>query len=210
MGRNTYALAVPPERDFDRREQLLDLLPGQRELREQARQYQLMAASLQQSPKLARTLAEAFAMAFGFDAMPAAVYIDPAQVQTSATGDTISAGTPMFRESDEDVALSPLGDPGDVTATNPVFLGVTVFDGEQSAGPVRVTATGQDGVIYARVQGPVDVNDPVGMGDSVVDYLEGSPSLAVGSALEAIEDGSTQLIAVRTGGGGGGMPVWLA
>jgi hypothetical protein len=213
IGRNTYAMVVPPERDFDRREQLLDLLPGQRELREQARQYQLMAASLQQSPRLARTLAEAFAMAFGFDSMPGAVFIDPDQLQTSAPGEpaqTLDAGTPIFRESDEDVAYSPFGESGDVTPTNPVFLGVTVFHNEQPNGPVRVTATGQDGVICARVQGPVDVNDSVGMGDGVLDYLEGSPTLTVGSALEAIDDDSTQLISVRTGGGGGGSPVWLA
>ena len=60
-------LHVPPERDFDRRAQLLNLLPGMRELREEARQMRLIGASLRQNPKLARTMLEAFAMAFGLN-----------------------------------------------------------------------------------------------------------------------------------------------
>ena len=42
---------VPPERDFDRRAQLINLLPGQRELREEARQMKVIGASLRQNPK---------------------------------------------------------------------------------------------------------------------------------------------------------------
>jgi len=206
-------LHVPPERDFDRRAQLLNLLPGQRELREEARQLRLVGASLRQNPKLARTMLEAFAQAFGLDAMPAAAYVDPDMLDSaplSGVASSLLAGTPLFKESGDGVTLSPLGGPGDVTADDPVFVGVTVLDGQRVDGPVHVTAMGDNGVIYARVMGPVNTNDAVGLpGDGVQAHLSGSPKLTVGNVLEAVDDGQIQLVPVRTSGGGGGDPVWL-
>lgn len=208
VGPNSYALQVPPERDFERRAQLLQLLPGQRELKEEARQLRLIAASLQQNPRLARTILEAFALAFGLDAMPASVYIDPAFEYSV----TLPAGTPMYREADSQLSLAH-GDA--VEPLNPVFQGVTVFDGEKSDGPVRVTATGDNGTIFVRVKGPVKLNDSVGLGDSVQTYLEtgNHVSLAVGNVLEEITGAETRLVPVRvTGAGGSGgevLPVWL-
>jgi ribosomal protein S28E/S33 len=207
-GPNSYVLQVPPERDFERRAQLLQLLPGQRELKEEARQLRLIAASLQQNPRIARTILEAFTMAFGLDAMPASVYVDPAFEYSVA----LPAGTPMYREADSRLSLAH-GDA--VEALNPVFQGVTVFDGEKSDGPVRVTATGDNGTIYARVKGPVKVNDAVGLADSVQTYLEtgNKVSLTVGNVLEEITGAETRLAPVRvTGAGGSGgevLPVWL-
>ncbi|HVM51256.1 MAG TPA: hypothetical protein VMU04_24715 [Candidatus Acidoferrum sp.] len=300
-------LHVPPERDFDRRAQLINLLPGQRELREEARQLRLVGASLRQNPKMARTLLEAFAMAFGLDAMPATAYVDPDMLEAKRTGNiqhptsniqhprgetglagmktssggiansqspiaeteksglagtlalpgeetkrggniqhptsniqhprretglagmktgsggiansqspiakaagapevqTLRAGTPLFKESGERVVLSPLGAVGEVVASDPVFVGVTVLDGQPVNGPLHVTATGDGGVIYARVKGPVSTNDPVGLPPDttgVQAYLTGNPKLAVGNVLEPITSTSIGLVQVRVGGAG--------
>jgi len=205
-------LHVPPERDFDRRAQLLNLLPGMRELREEARQMRLVGASLRQNPKLARTMLEAFAMAFGLDAMPAAAYVDPDMLDdTEGTPSTLAAGTPLFKESGDAVVLSPLGNPGDVVAVDPVFVGVTVLDGQRVDGPLHVTATGDNGVIFARVQGPVSTNDPVGLPSDdlgVQTYLTGAPKLPIGQVLAPVTDGVIELVPVRTNGAGGGDFHW--
>jgi hypothetical protein len=205
-------LNTPPERDFDRRAQLLNLLPGQRELKETARQLQLDAAVLRQSPKLARTVLEAYTLGFGLDGLPQPAVIDPAA--TPAPSGKLAVGTPLFKESGTNLALTPQGPapgaPGAVTASQPVFVGVTVYHNEPADAPVHVTAAGDNGMIYARVKGSVAVNDPVGLGASVQAYLEGSPTLAVGTVLEAIATAVVALVPVRVaGGGGGGDPVWL-
>ena len=140
VGGNQYMLQVPPERDYDRRAQLIQLLPGQKELREEARQYGVAAAALKQNPRLLRTMAEAFVMAFGFDAVPAAVFID--RGHNPGTLPPIGAGVPMFREVGNRVAIAPNSQ---VTPTNPVYMGVSTYEGQAADGPVRVTGTGDGG-----------------------------------------------------------------
>lgn len=195
LGRLVWRLHGEPERDFDRRQQLLQLLPGQRELREEARQLQALAIGLKHNPRLVKTVLEAFYQAIGLDAPPATVFIDPSLVTT----ETLPAGAPVYREVGKEVALA-----GAVQPTAPVFLGVTVLDGEELGGPVRVTASGDNGVVLARVKGPVAQNDEVGLGTTVQTHVEGKPKLAIGTVLEGVASGETRLCRVRVAGGGGG------
>ena len=206
----SVVMHVPPERDFDQRAQLVNLLPGQRELREEARQLKTIGASLRQNPKMQRTLMEAFAMAFGHDATPAATYVDPAQAARARKADDgkawkVMAGTPLFKEAGASVVASPLGTSPPVKLADPVFVGVTVLHNERLDGPLHFTAHGDGGVVYARVKGPVKTNDPVGLPPDSVGvqtYLSGSPRLTVGQALESVS-GGVALIPVRTNGTSG-------
>jgi hypothetical protein len=197
-----------PDRDYDRRQQLLQLLPGQRELKEEARQMQALALGLKHNPRLVKTLVEAFHTTMGLDAMPATVFMDP--IYNPGALPALAAGTPIWRQAGSEAVMAH----GDlVTPTgDEVFLGVTVFDQEKPAGPIRVTGTGDNGVVLARVKGPVGQGSAVGLGgDAVQTYLVGNPNVGVGTALQAVADGVTALIRVRAagGGGGGGFPVWL-
>ena len=201
-----YAAQVEPERDFDRRAQLLHLLPGQRELIEEARQQELVALAFQANPQAMQQVLAAFHAMMGLDAPPAVVVTDPAFDPGSLPA--LPLGTPMWRAGNE--AALAHGDAVDALG-NEVFLGVTVFDQESAAGPIRVTAAGDQGVVVARVQGPINAGDVVGLGDTVQTYLVGSPTQAsVGTALEAVGGAVVALARVRVSGGGGGdLPVWL-
>ena len=206
----TY-LQPDQEREFDRKAQLAPLFPGQQELRDQAYQLEISAVAMRQFPKQAKLIMDLFHLLMGLDSPPNVTYI-----QDGTTGDfgPLAIGTPLFRESGENLPGMPdnaEADAGTNHYTQPVFLGVTVVDNEDSSGPVRVTSAGDHGVVQARVKGPVAVNDAVGIAadKGARDYLAGSPGLAVGQALEAITDSAIHFISVRMGvaGKAGGLNV---
>jgi len=131
---------------------------------------------------------------------------------------TLPVGTPLV------INPQPAGQSGNATAVAPAsvtaqatnqFAGVTIRHNESTNRAFCVQTIGDT---YARVMGPVNANDPIGLSaaggsDFATNgaYLVGSGTPAVGLALEPISGSSVQLIKVRlgSGGGGGGDPVWL-
>lgn len=194
-GSNVFGLKTEVERDFDRRATLQPLLPGQRELKEEANEFRTLAGALRQNRNFAQLLVDTFHDLYGFDAPPTTVFIDPATV----TGQAFPAGTPLWREATE--TLSPNAGPA-VNIAQPVLVGVTIQDGARDAGPIRITSSGVDGVAMVRCKGPLALDDVVGFHDAtnIADTFlvkDGKPG--VGSALDAIADSSTKLIRVRMG-----------
>lgn len=207
-GRRVVVAHNEPERDFDRRAQLVSLLPGQRELKEEARQMQAIAAGLRSNPRLVQTLLEAFHTSMGLDGMPATVFMDPAF--DPGILPALPLGTPLWRQPTSEVVMAH----GDAVAPtgSELFVGVTVMDNERAAGPLRATGTGDNGIVLARVKGPVMQGATVGLGgDAVQTYLVSSPNQSVGVVQEEVTGTVTKLVRVRvTGGGSGGaFPVWL-
>lgn len=199
-------LHLEPERAFERRAQLDPLFPGQDALRTEARQLKLSSLILRQNPRMLRTLVDTFHLLLGQSAPPNTVQIEPTAVFS------LAAGTPLFRDPTAKVCWKP--DDASSTARTPaVFAGITTIEPQSSAGGVRATTTGAGGVVQARVMGPVAVGDSVGLLTYAKTYLEGSPSVAVGQALEAISGSTVALIKVRFGGTGGGTSttdaIWI-
>lgn len=208
--RGTPYLQLEGERDFTKRATLDTPLAGQAELRHESNQLRLQAALLLKNPRLSRMLVDTFHRIMGLDATPdTVVFQDRATVQ-------LPVGAPVFREMTAKTPFRPRAS-GAPTFTHPVFMGVTVVDGEWADGPVRVTRLGNDGVVLARVRGPVALNDPLGVSEesgnkAALDYLSRNSTLPVLQALEEVSEGETRLIrarAVGAGGGGGSDPVWL-
>lgn len=201
-------LQIEPEREFERRHQLNPLLPGQRELRQEANQLKLAASFLRRNPNQARTLVELFHHLMGLDAMPVRYQLLGDYV---ANGGLLPAGTPLFRSATARLPQVPDDDDGFSTIEQPVFCGATVVHNEPANAQVRTTATGDGGVILVRVKGPVAVNEAVGMPKDNEDeelgscrtYLTTAPKLAVGNALEVVSGAVVKYIQVRTNGAGG-------
>jgi hypothetical protein len=110
--------AFEPERNLDRIKREQALLPGQEELREQARQLRLLAAGLRANPGFRRMLVEFLR------GSEEAVLLRPSG---AADPPPLAVGTPLWREPNERTATAALG-PG---AT--VFVGVTVRQQERPA-----------------------------------------------------------------------------
>jgi hypothetical protein len=94
-------------------------------------------------------------------------------------------------------------------AVHKVFMGVTVRHNENAGKPIRVQ---QKGVALVRVQGPVAVDDTLGLAVvSPFDVLVKNGPVSVGKALQAIPDATIRVISVRLGAGGGGSqaPTWI-
>ena len=205
---------LPPEREFDRRSQLDALFSGQDALRQEVNQLRLSAAVLRNSPQLLATLVDTFHRIMGLDAPPSTIVI--AKGPANAYG-SLTAGTPLFRQVGTNNPVMPNQS---LTVTNPEFVGVTVMDNDSSTGGVRVTRTGDNNVVQARVMvtAPMSAGATVGLGTGgVTDYLVASPTLTVGTLQEDLSQlTSGQLnqvylcrITVAGAGGGGGDPVWL-
>ena len=203
-------LQLEPEREFDRRSQLAALFSGQSELRQQANQLKLQAAILRANPRIAQTLTETFHRLMGLDA--------PTQTVLIAGGlaggyGSVAVGTPLFREAGNNNATWP---DGSKKFTNPVFVGVAVMHSENSAGGVRVTATGDNGVVQVMLR--LQATDapapgvPVGLGSDKLARLtlELNPSLAVGTLLDDWSQNQAARVVftrvrIGTTGGGGFM-----
>ena len=112
----------------------------------------------------------------------------------------LPVGTPLWRDAGAKVARVP----GTANAVAPVFVGVTVRDGEALAGAIGVTSLGRGGVILARVQGPVAMDAVVGRvatvgATTVADRLMVGGLPAVGTVLKAITAAVVELVPVRVG-----------
>lgn len=205
-GRQVVSYRREVERDFDRRAQLLPLLPGQRELKEESNQFRVVAAGLRANAEFRRSLIPTFYNLMGLDA-------HPYPVRLAQGGGTIGTGTPVFRDGvakyDNGKPVNPIM-PGSNLGGNPlqspVFVGATVFHGERGSGPVRVTGFGDGGVLIMRVKGPVSVGDRVGYDKANnSDYLISGGDPAVGAMQEEIKDAKVRLVRVKVIQGGGGM-----
>lgn len=200
-------LTLEAEREFDRKAQLAPLLAGQAELRDQANQLRSEAGFLLKHPRISRMLMDTFHLLMGMDSVPD---ITKLTFDSGVTeGATLSAGTPLFRESDGNNAILP-NDASPTTVDDPVFMGVTVVKREPANGPIRTTRTGQGNVVFARVKGPVSNGDAVGISGQALTYLVTSPKNAVGNCLDKWTDTSIRLARVQVSGAGGlSGPVWL-
>ena len=128
---------------------------------------------------------------------------------------TLAVGTPIRKvpttaaagtQSTNTIATAP----AKVTANDTVFVGVTVRHNEDQTKPFNVQAVGE---VPARVMGPVNENDSVGLGPPGADntYLVKGGSPSVGRCRQKIATAVVKLIKVDLGSGGGASqgPVWL-
>ena len=206
------------QRDFERRAQLSAMFPKQAELRQEADQHRIMAATMKARPDWMRRLQRAFGRHFGIGNIEP----EPAIMETAASESaTLPAGTPVWKAPmtrDEPVAKHTRAvKPSAVTAEHSVFCGLTVHEAELVSLPHAVVRTGY---AVARVLGPVSSGDALGrrqegyaLENEENDYLmkaEGTGS--VGIAMADVDgDGPTELIPVYLGvggSGGGGEAVW--
>lgn len=200
-----------PERELDRRTLQNSLLPGQAELRQRAEVARAIASSFKQMPYVRRLLDRLLNGTLGNE--------DPLQLTwfnaVPDLGPTMPIGTVIrkkpttmtFSGNTNTVATSPDA----ISPQDTVFVGVTVRQDEPVDKPFKVQRTG---LALARVQGPVSVDDSLGLASSATDweYLvkDGTPS--VGKAQQEITGETVTLIQVALGSGGGGgevLPVWL-
>ena len=186
---------IEAARDFDRRESLQPLLPGQRELKVEANQTRLLGAALRANRRSAKTIREAFHDIFGYDTPPTGVTLGTV-TGGPAVPTVVNSGVPLWRESDAATLNAPGASvtgglplaPGS-TVVRPVFAGATVHEGSPGAGTVAVTLTGINGVVLARVIGPVVIGDRVGfdqVGGKAGLYLVRHGQPVVGRVQEAI------------------------
>lgn len=200
-----------PERELDRRTLQNSLLPGQAELRQRAEVSRAIASSFKQMSYVRRLLDKLLNGTLGNE--------DPLQLTwfnaVPETGPTMPIGTVIRKKpttigggaNTNTVATSPDA----VSPQDNVFVGVTVRQDEPVDKPFKVQKTG---TALVRVQGPVSVDDSLGLAASTTDweYLIKDGSPGVGKALQNISADTVQLIQVALGSGGGGgevLPVWL-
>jgi hypothetical protein len=181
--------AFEPERNLDRIKREQALLPGQEELREQARQLRLLAAGMKANPGFRRMLV---------DFLRGSEETALLRPSDGTNPSPLPVGTPLWREPNGRAATA---------APSPsanVFVGVTVRDQERAVGKVPVRSSGE---VLARVQGPVKANDPVGkaaLALTQAGHLVAGGQSPVGQALADIAGAVVNLIPVRLGAGGGG------
>lgn len=183
------------ERRFDRirREQLL--LPGQSELKAEARALRLLSSSVRSAPDLRNSMQ---ALLRGTVEPPMLLR----GVQNPA--EPMEVGTPLWGwhstpEEPERPEAQPLG-------VHNSFFGVTTRQNEPAGGLLAVRRTG---LVHARVRGPVSPNEVVGRPQplridestwAVPPYLVGRGDPVVGVAQSAVADGETRLIPVLISG----------
>jgi hypothetical protein len=201
-------LMLEPEREFDRRSQLAALFAGQDELRQAANQLKLSAVLLKANPQILHDLVQTYHLLLGLDTPPFTGLITGGPTGSLPA---LAVGTPLFRNTAANVAAVPNGG---TALTNPVFMGVTLMDGEATNGGVRMTATGSGGIVQVRVlvASALAAGTAVGLGTDKQphDYLVSSPGLAVGtlvddfSGLTGAALGKVYFCRVRVTGGSGG------
>lgn len=178
-----------PERELDRRTLQNTLFPGQQELRQHAQDQKRFNAVLKQTPKNLFSLFQRLLRGeVDGNLFPTRF------VPGSALAATLAVGTPIVRGPTAGCATAP----GSVGTGDSVFVGVTVRHNEPTGGTFYVRQQGQT---LARVQGPVAVNDPIGLSGNG-DCLKKSGTPSVGRALEAIAGSAVTTIMVQLGAGG--------
>lgn len=203
-----FAVAqIEPEREFDRKAQLSPLFPGQEQLRVEANQQKLDAASLGQDKKQAQMIADTFHRLHGYSEPPPTTALNTPPVVPVL----LPFGTPLFRDADKNLPVVP---DNATVLTTPVFVGVTVMDNQTTAGQVAVTATGASGIVQARVKlaatDQPKAGDPVGLaGDKTArDYFVTNPGQATGTLVDDFSHNTTDRIVIArvrfaSAGGGG-------
>ena len=200
-----------PERELDRRTQTNSLFPGQAELRVQAEYARKLASAFKQLPGIRRSLSDLISGQIGSDQPLTSTYFGGAagttpipvgtvirKIPTDNTGTQPKNTIPVApaQVATVTVAAAAAGTPGPN-----VFVGVTVRDQEDPTMPFKVQSTGKG---LALVQGPVNINDPVGLSDGTSNNtcLVKSGPTPVGNVLQAITDTTIKLVEVMLGVGG--------
>lgn len=194
-----------PERELDRRTMQNALLPGQAELRQRAQDARNLASAFRQMPQVGKLLSALLTGNLGQESPLQLVWLagPPANAR-------LAVGTPIRKKPTSSGANTVGTYPTNVGAGDTVFMGLTVRDQEDATKPFYVQSTGP---ALARVQGPVNENDTVGLTGTNDTWLikDGTPS--VGKALQAIGGSTLQVIQVALGSGGGAsggvLPIWL-
>lgn len=185
------------ERDFTRLLRQQSSVPGQAELRAEARQFRLIAGGLKAlGPAWARELAWTFRGRFGSDEATYAALANGSGL--------LELGTPLWKQPSANGAQTRAVMPPSATASHSVFAGVTTRQHEDAARPLYLQKTGE---ILARVRGPVSAGEIVAQ-SAGNDFLAGKASAAatapeVGKAQWPLAEGVTALIPVLVGAGGG-------
>lgn len=211
-----------PERDFERRIQLIQLAPGQLELRDTARAQTAFAAALRSSPKYNQNLLTAYYYRYGNGETLTHVAIADADSDRGP----LAAGTPLWKapslNNGTNMTQTKASLPEDVDpSTDTVFAGVTIRDNEDPSsyffvGLQRLPLQ-RDGWGLVRVMGPASVGDTLvqatQVGIEIPDYLvsqsQGGANVTAGAPVagtlqQAVAaDGQAHLVMVRFGQGGG-------
>ena len=187
---------LEPPRNFERRLANDRLLPGERELRQQARELTWQSKMLAANPSARRSLSDALRHTLGYDAPPEVVLLTNASGQANGSG-AIQAGCPLWREgnTDRDAAKRVLRP--EVAPTRPVFAGVAVQSSAHVNGPIQVTRTGTGNTILATVKARA-TEIPA---NTLVGYSAGNPWLVPleRDTPEIPAVGRTQLTIAATG-----------
>jgi hypothetical protein len=190
-----------PERDFERKIQLLQLAPGQAELRDDARATWGLVAALRHNPKFIQLLIKAFHDRYGSGSPLLQVTMQVEDITP------LNGGTPLWSAAAVNTGGYMTGllaaepedsDPSDT----PVFVGATVRD-QESTSATQYLSLQRDGLGLVRVMGPANVGDSVGM-SAGNDYLVSGGTPAVGTVLQAVPDSNPHLVQVQLGAGAGG------
>ncbi len=161
-----------PERDLERRSEQASLFPGQRELRDQADQYEKVAEFFKQQP---RSFVNFLVRYLRGETQPGqvtgVVWFKPRAGGIPA-GAVVPVGTPL-RGAKTSLATYPLDV---VPGTDNLFLGATTRANQPADHSLPLQTTGQG---YVRVLGPVRKNDAVGLASTATDWLVkgGTPSV---------------------------------
>lgn len=188
-------------RSFERRIANERLLPGERELRQQARDQGYQARMLKGSPAGRRSLRDALHRTLGFDAPTTTVVLTTDAAGTRPTGAVLPAGTPLWREGSATRAeAARIVSPRVATPlVKPIFVGVTVEHEAPVAGGLKISRTGSGNVIMAQVKIPDDVNELEA--GTAVGYSAGNTYLAPAAAGGTDMVGKTQRKLTTTTGG---------
>lgn len=187
------------ERRFDRLRRQDLLLPGQAELRQEARSLRQLAAATRGSADTAVALQSW--LTGGADTPPTPIAGAPAGV-------TLPAGTPLWGlHSTPEDPQRPVWEPTGFHYTT--FHGVTTRHGDRADGLIPTRRTGE---IRALVRGPVEPNQSVGRasGEEMGRWLVVGGDVAVGIARSFVPEGEVRLIPVLVGDGGekGHVKAW--
>lgn len=211
------------ERDFDRSVQMQQLLPGTRELRQEANLMRSTAEAFRTDPALQRELVNALHGRLGgrpdlqpviidtplggglkLDVgtplwKPPTVMTDNAQPGTGGSAQSLDPNATTDVQATQTRALLPANTDEETSH----FLGVTVRHQERAEEPLRVQASGE---ALARVMGPVSAGDSVcrSNGNAYLAPADKDSTGVVGQALQDIAGAEVKLIAVMLGFGGGG------
>ncbi|MCC7374280.1 MAG: hypothetical protein IT581_06475 [Verrucomicrobiales bacterium] len=185
--------AFESERRFDRirREQLL--LPGQAELRNEARSLRQLAAAVRSGDSVRQS----------FDTWLRGTSEPPLVISEAPDGAKYQAGAPIWGyQFGPDIKLRPTYQPNYLANR---FLGVVTRQDQPATTLVPVKSSG---VIHARVKGPVRQNESVGRASSLEDMnkvLVARGDVQVGHAQADVPAGQTRLIPVRVSSGEAGF-----